>query len=118
MADNINNDELKVNNDYDVEQIDALEGLEAVRKRPGMYIGSTSQKGVTHLIWEAADNSIDEFVAGFGEEIWIHIANDGTVTIKDNGRGIPVGPHPKFKNEDGTPKDTLTVVCTQLHAGK
>lgn len=113
----IDNDNLTVKNDYGVDQIDALEGLEAVRKRPGMYIGTTTQKGVTHLIWEVADNSIDEFVAGFGKEIWIHVEKDGTVTIKDNGRGVPVGPHPKFRNPDGSPKDALTVVCTQLHAG-
>ncbi|AEO93511.1 DNA topoisomerase II large subunit [Bacillus phage G] len=110
-------DNLTVNTDYGVEQIDALEGLEAVRKRPGMYIGTTTQKGVTHLVWEAADNSIDESVAGFGSEVWISVETDGTTTIKDKGRGIPVGPHPKFKNADGTQKDTLTVVCTQLHAG-
>lgn len=117
MADNINDNDLKVENVYGVDQIDALEGLEAVRKRPGMYIGTTTQKGITHLIWEAADNSIDEFVAGHGKEIWMHVEKDGTVTIKDNGRGIPVGPHPKFTNPDGSPKDALTVVCTQLHAG-
>ncbi|MFW6007920.1 MAG: toprim domain-containing protein [archaeon] len=82
-----------------------------------MYIGSTSQKGVTHLIWEVADNSFDEYVAGFGEEISIHIAKDSTVTIEDHGRGIPVGPHHKWKNKDGSPMNTLTGVLTKLHAG-
>lgn len=106
-----------VQNDYGAEQIDALEGLIAVRKRPGMYIGSTSQKGVTHLVWEVADNSIDEFVAGFGKDVWFHVAEDATVTVKDNGRGMPVGPNIKFKWPDGSPKDALTVLMTQLHAG-
>lgn len=106
-----------VQNEYGADQIDALEGLEAVRKRPGMYIGSTSQKGVTHLVWEVADNSIDENVAGFGTDVWFHVAQDATVTVKDNGRGIPVGASGKFKWPDGTPKDSLTVALTQLHAG-
>lgn len=110
-------DLMQVENDYGSDQIDALEGLEAVRKRPGMYIGSTSQKGVTHLIWEVADNSVDEFVAGYGQDIWIHIAKDATVTIRDKGRGIPVGPHKSIRDKDGNPMDTLTVVCTKLHAG-
>jgi DNA gyrase subunit B len=108
---------LTVQTSYGVEQIDSLEGLEAVRKRPGMYIGSTSQKGVTHLVYEVADNCFDEFVAGFGDLVKIHIAKDCTVTIADKGRGIPVGPHPKWTNEDGTPMDTLTGILTKLHAG-
>ena len=83
-----------------------------------MYIGSTSQKGITHLVWEVADNCVDEFVAGAGKEINIHIEKDNTVTISDQGRGIPVGPHHKWKNPDGTPMDTLTGILTKLHAGK
>lgn len=110
-------DMIKVDNEYGTDQIDSLEGLEAVRKRPGMYIGSTSQKGVTHLVWEVADNCVDEFVAGFGNEISIHIEANATVTVKDKGRGIPVGPHKKWKNLDGTPQDTLIGILTRLHAG-
>lgn len=110
-------DEILVETSYGVEQIDSLDGLEAVRKRPGMYIGSTSQKGATHLVWEVADNSIDEFMAGYGKEIWVHVAKDATVTIKDNGRGIPVGKHHRWKNADGTPMNTLTGILTKLHAG-
>jgi DNA gyrase subunit B len=109
---------LVVEEEYGADQIDALEGLEAVRKRPGMYIGSTSQKGVTHLVWEVADNSIDEYVAGHGQDVWITVAKDASVTIKDNGRGMPVGPHKKIMNkDDGLPMDTLTVLLTKLHAG-
>lgn len=106
-----------VETEYGVDQITDLEGLEAVRKRPGMYIGSTSQKGINHLVWEIADNSIDEFVAGHGEDIWVTVAKDCSVTIRDNGRGIPVGPHSKWQNEDGTPQDTLIGILTRLHAG-
>lgn len=82
-----------------------------------MYIGSTSQRGVTHLIWEILDNSVDENVAGFGDEIDLHVMKGGRVRIEDHGRGIPVGPHPKWKNSDGTPMDTLTGILTKLHAG-
>ena len=108
---------LKVDNEYSTDQIDSLEGLEAVRKRPGMYIGSTSQKGVTHLIWEVADNCFDEAVAGYGKDIYVHVGKDTTVTISDKGRGIPVGPHHKWKDENGNPQDTLTGILTRLHAG-
>ncbi|MDF2533870.1 MAG: hypothetical protein K0R18_27 [Bacillales bacterium] len=107
----------EVQTEYGTGQIDSLEGLEAVRKRPGMYIGSTSQRGITHLVWEVADNSIDEFVAGVGEDIWITVQKDGTVTVIDNGRGIPVGPHHKWKKPNGQPLDTLTGILTILHAG-
>ncbi len=106
-----------VDNEYGTKQIDSLDGLESVRKRPGMYIGSTSQKGLTHLIFEVADNSFDEFVAGYGNEIEIHIKDDCSVMIKDYGRGIPVGPHHRWKNDDDTPMDTLTGILTKLHAG-
>lgn len=103
--------------EYGTDQVDSLEGLEAVRKRPGMYIGTTTQKGIDQLVWEVADNSIDEFVAGAGEDIWINVKKDGTVTIIDNGRGIPVGPHHKWKKPNGQPQDTLTGILTRLHAG-
>lgn len=113
----MSDDLIKVTNDYGTDQIDSLDGLEAVRKRPGMYIGSTSQKGVTHLVWEVTDNCFDEFLAGYGDEITILVRKDGSVVVNDHGRGIPVGPHHKWKNPDGTPQDTLTGILTKLHAG-
>mgnify|MGYP000934189302 FL=1 len=96
---------------YDGSQIQVLEGLEPVRKRPGMYIGSTGYEGVHHLIKEIADNSIDEAIAGYGTQVLVRILNDGGITITDNGRGIPVDIHPK------TGKSTLETVLTVLHAG-
>src|SRR6266496_142200 len=80
---------------YDASQIQVLEGLEPVRKRPGMYIGSTGYDGIHHLIKEIADNGIDEAIAGFGTKVEITILADGGITITDDGRGIPVDMHPK-----------------------
>ena len=110
-------DEIKVDTEYGVDQVDSLEGLEAVQKRPGMYIGSTSQRGINHLIFETIDNSVDEFVAGYGDEIYLQVSKGGKIRVEDHGRGMPVGPHPKLKNSDGTPIDTLTALLTKLHTG-
>lgn len=105
MVDKINND------NYTANEIQVLEGLEAVRKRPGMYIGSTSSRGLHHLVYETVDNSIDEFLAGFGSQIEVFIHEDNSITVKDEGRGIPVENHPKLK------KPTVEIVLTTLHAG-
>jgi DNA gyrase subunit B len=102
---------------YEVTDIQVLEGLEAVRRRPGMYIGSTDTRGLHHLVHEVVDNSVDEALAGACDLIEITLNSDNSVTVVDNGRGIPVGPHPTQKRPDGEPMDTLEVVHTILHAG-
>ena len=97
--------------EYDASQIQVLEGLEAVRKRPGMYIGSTSAQGLHHLVWEIIDNGIDEALAGFADKIDVTVKKDNSITVFDNGRGIPVGTQAK------TGKSALETVFTILHAG-
>ncbi|MEQ8781877.1 MAG: DNA topoisomerase IV subunit B [Roseibium album] len=103
---------VSVPDDYSAADIEVLEGLEPVRRRPGMYIGGTDEKALHHLFAEVIDNSMDEAVAGHATWIDVSLSNDGFLTIVDNGRGIPVDPHPKFKD-----KSALEVIMTTLHAG-
>jgi topoisomerase-4 subunit B len=98
--------------DYSAASIEVLEGLEPVRKRPGMYIGGTDERALHHLFAEVLDNSMDEAVAGHAKAIWVHLDADGALTVRDDGRGIPVDPHPKYPG-----KSALEVVMTVLHSG-
>ncbi|VAX19683.1 Topoisomerase IV subunit B [hydrothermal vent metagenome] len=98
-------------NDYSAKDIEVLEGLEPVRKRPGMYIGGTDSAGLHHLVWEALDNAVDEAINGHCNAIEVIIGDDGSVSVEDNGRGIPVDKHPKFK------KPALEIIMTTLHSG-
>ncbi len=100
----------KANNEYNASSIKVLEGLEAVRVRPGMYIGSTSTRGLNHLIYEIVDNSVDEHLAGYCDSIWVTLEQDGSATVEDNGRGIPIDMHEKGVSAE-------RVVFTTLHAG-
>src|ERR1700737_3064435 len=99
--------------DYSAKGIAVLEGIQAIRHRPGMYIGSTSTSGLVHLIWEALDNAVDEAVAGYGKQIWVHIDQQAWVTVRDEGRGMPFDP----MLYQGELLPAATVILTVPHSG-
>ncbi|HEV8063476.1 MAG TPA: ATP-binding protein, partial [Acidimicrobiales bacterium] len=101
-----------VSDSYDASDITVLEGLEPVRLRPGMYIGSTGPSGLHHLVWEVVDNAVDEAMGGHATRVDVTLLADGGVRVVDNGRGIPTGPHPQYKD-----KSAAELVLTTLHAG-
>src|SRR5712671_3333052 len=112
MPDLFDQPSAKGGNSYSAKDIEVLEGLEPVRKRPAMYIGGTDERALHHLVAEVLDNAMDEAVSGHADTIYLELLGGNRVLVRDNGRGIPVDPHPKFKN-----KSALEVILTTLHAG-